>query len=55
LGDLARHAHAENLAKIKSTWPEYWKEYEAARDYSRIGRRSWSGEMAAQCWSVIGR
>ena len=28
LGDLARRADNENLAKIKTTWPEYWSQYE---------------------------
>lgn len=29
LGALARHADAQNLQKIKATWPEYWADYEA--------------------------
>lgn len=28
LSDLVRRADANNLAKIKATWPEYWKQYE---------------------------
>lgn len=28
LAEAAAHADAENLAKIKATWPEYWKQYE---------------------------
>lgn len=28
LAELARRADNVNLAKIKSTWSEYWKEYE---------------------------
>ena len=28
LGEAARHADAENLMKIKTTWPEYWAQYE---------------------------
>jgi hypothetical protein len=27
LGKAAFFADAENLAKIKNTWPEYWKKY----------------------------
>lgn len=29
LGALARRADPINLQKIKTTWPEYWSEYEA--------------------------
>lgn len=28
LAALARHADFQNLAKIKSTWSEYWDKYE---------------------------
>lgn len=28
LGRAARHADADNHAKIKATWPEYWAKYE---------------------------
>lgn len=28
LVNLATHADPINLAKIKATWPEYWKDYE---------------------------
>ena len=28
LAEAARHADRQNLAKIKSAWPEYWTEYE---------------------------
>jgi len=28
LAKLARHADPQNLAKIKSTWSEYWEFYE---------------------------
>jgi hypothetical protein len=27
LAQAARRADADNLAKIKSTWPEYWQQY----------------------------
>lgn len=27
LGEACFHADAQNLAKIKATWPEYWAEY----------------------------
>ncbi len=28
LAELAVHADAENLWRIKAAWPEYWKNYE---------------------------
>jgi len=28
LAKLVAHADSENLAKIKTTWPEYWDKYE---------------------------
>jgi len=28
LAEAARHADMQNLAKIKTTWVEYWAEYE---------------------------
>lgn len=28
LAECARRADRQNLAKIKMTWPDYWKEYE---------------------------
>ena len=28
LAELARYANSSNLQKIKSTWQEYWLEYE---------------------------
>lgn len=28
LAEAARHADRQNLAKIKTTWVEYWMEYE---------------------------
>lgn len=28
LANLARHADSNNLARIKTAWPEYWHEYE---------------------------
>lgn len=28
LAEAARHADPQNLAKIKTTWVEYWMEYE---------------------------
>lgn len=28
LAEAARHADPQNLAKIKTTWVEYWTEYE---------------------------
>ena len=28
LGELAEHADAENLHRIKESWPDYWAEYE---------------------------
>ncbi len=27
LGKMGRQADDNNLAKIKSTWPEYWEKY----------------------------
>lgn len=29
LAEAARRADRQNLAKIKSAWPEYWEQYEA--------------------------
>ena len=28
LGEAARHADMENLARIKTTWPRYWEKYQ---------------------------
>ncbi len=32
LADCARMADAENLLKIKATWPEYWAQYQIMGD-----------------------
>ena len=37
LAELARHADNSNLQKIKSTWQEYWLEYEKTiSEYEKI-------------------
>lgn len=28
LGEMLQHADAQNRAKVKATWPEYWDQYE---------------------------
>ena len=32
LAQAARRADAENLRRIKTTWPEYWRDYGAISD-----------------------
>ncbi len=45
LAVAASRADADNLAKIKATWPEYWKQYTdmipAACDWERIGEKEY--------------
>ena len=41
LGDALLYADADNTAKIKTTWPEYWDQY---ADMARIDK-----ERANQC------